>query len=61
MAAPKVPAETLDVVAVHREHADFVWRSLQRLGVRPSISRTGSRMSSSSCTRALAASAVTPS
>lgn len=26
----------LDVMAVHEAHADFVWRSLQRLGVRPS-------------------------
>lgn len=26
--------EPLDVVSVHHEHADFVWRSLQRLGVR---------------------------
>jgi RNA polymerase sigma-70 factor, ECF subfamily len=24
-----------DVTSVHRSHADFVWRSLQRLGVRP--------------------------
>jgi len=26
---------TLDLLAVHTAHADFVWRSLQRLGVRP--------------------------
>src|SRR5262245_10586363 len=25
----------LDVVGIHETHADFVWRSLQRLGVRP--------------------------
>lgn len=27
-------AEPLDVVAVHRAHADFVWKTLLRLGVR---------------------------
>jgi RNA polymerase sigma-70 factor, ECF subfamily len=31
-----VPARPLDVLAVHEAHADFVWRSLQRLGVSPS-------------------------
>lgn len=29
------PAHALDVLAVHKAHADFVWCSLQRLGVRP--------------------------
>jgi RNA polymerase sigma-70 factor (ECF subfamily) len=29
-----VPARRLDALAVHDAHADFVWRSLQRLGVR---------------------------
>lgn len=34
---PRAPAASpLDAVAVHRDNADFVWRSLQRLGVRPS-------------------------
>lgn len=28
-------SRTLDVLAVHQAQADFVWRSLQRLGVRP--------------------------
>jgi RNA polymerase sigma-70 factor (ECF subfamily) len=28
------PADALDVAQIHDEHADFVWRSLQRLGVR---------------------------
>jgi RNA polymerase sigma-70 factor (ECF subfamily) len=32
--ARELPACALDVEAVHAEHADFVWRSLQRLGVR---------------------------
>ena len=27
--------ETLDVESIHESHADFVWCSLQRLGVRP--------------------------
>jgi RNA polymerase sigma-70 factor (ECF subfamily) len=27
-------AEGLDVLSVHAEHADFVWRTLQRMGVR---------------------------
>ena len=30
-----LPARPLDVIAVHDAHADFVWCSLQRLGVRP--------------------------
>jgi RNA polymerase sigma-70 factor (ECF subfamily) len=34
-----VPAQAVahprDALAVHQQHADFVWRSLQRLGVRP--------------------------
>jgi RNA polymerase sigma-70 factor (ECF subfamily) len=35
--APEAVASgQLDVVAVYRAHADFVWRSLQRLGVRSS-------------------------
>jgi RNA polymerase sigma-70 factor (ECF subfamily) len=29
-----VMGEPLDVVAIHRAHADFVWRTLLRLGVR---------------------------
>jgi RNA polymerase sigma-70 factor (ECF subfamily) len=29
------PARPLDALAVHEAHADFVWCSLQRLGVRP--------------------------
>jgi RNA polymerase sigma-70 factor (ECF subfamily) len=35
--APAAPlsARPLDVLAVHDAHADFVWCSLQRLGVRP--------------------------
>jgi RNA polymerase sigma-70 factor (ECF subfamily) len=28
-------AESLDLDQIHARHADFVWRSLQRLGVRP--------------------------
>jgi RNA polymerase sigma-70 factor (ECF subfamily) len=38
LSAPALDAAAsgLDVVAVHRAHGDFVWRSLQRLGVRPS-------------------------
>lgn len=32
--APGEPA-SLDLLAVHHQHADFVWCSLQRLGVRP--------------------------
>jgi RNA polymerase sigma-70 factor, ECF subfamily len=36
-AQPASPrARPLDVLAVHEAHADFVWCSLQRLGVRPS-------------------------
>lgn len=35
-ASPAAPGAPLDVLAVHRQQADFVWRSLQRLGVRPS-------------------------
>ncbi len=35
-ARPASGARGLDVIAVHQAHADFVWRSLQRLGVRPS-------------------------
>jgi RNA polymerase sigma-70 factor (ECF subfamily) len=27
---------SIDVATIHREHANFVWRSLQRLGIRPS-------------------------
>ena len=30
-----LPPHALDASAVYRAHADFVWRSLQRLGVRP--------------------------
>ena len=26
----------IDVATIHREHGNFVWRSLQRLGIRPS-------------------------
>ena len=33
-ARARVQAVVLDVRTVHREHASFVWRSLQRLGVR---------------------------
>ncbi|MDC0746106.1 RNA polymerase sigma factor [Polyangium mundeleinium] len=33
--APSAVEHPLDVVAVHAEYADFVFRSLQRLGVRP--------------------------
>jgi RNA polymerase sigma-70 factor, ECF subfamily len=32
--AESLESPTLDSVTVYREHADFVWRSLQRLGVR---------------------------
>lgn len=36
LSSSTVPASrTLDVLAVHQAQADFVWRSLQRLGVRP--------------------------
>jgi RNA polymerase sigma-70 factor (ECF subfamily) len=31
----EAPARPLDALAVHAAHADFVWRSLQRLGVVP--------------------------
>lgn len=34
VAAPIAEPLRLDVMAVHEAHADFVWRSLQRLGVR---------------------------
>jgi RNA polymerase sigma-70 factor (ECF subfamily) len=30
---PHDVAERLDVTSIHREHADFVWLSLQRLGI----------------------------
>lgn len=31
---PQVPGAGLDVSLIHHQHADFVWRTLQRLGVR---------------------------
>jgi RNA polymerase sigma-70 factor (ECF subfamily) len=34
--SPAASARPLDVLAVHEAHGDFVWCSLQRLGVRPS-------------------------
>lgn len=34
-AAADAEPPVLDVLAMHDAHADFVWRSLQRLGVRP--------------------------
>ncbi|WP_272427787.1 RNA polymerase sigma factor [Polyangium jinanense] len=33
--APSSATNELDVLAVHEAQADFVWRSLQRLGIRP--------------------------
>jgi RNA polymerase sigma-70 factor, ECF subfamily len=31
---PRPATEPRDLASIHQEHADFVWRSLQRLGVR---------------------------